>query len=167
MLCQSAPLSTETKNSDSYSTRPTAGLHRRVAPRVADGLTDQATSGLSSAIEAPARHQEPPCATFHFLVPSLATAAAEAQPLRHCCRASSAALAPARRCKNASASPSIAPPCLPLRPPPLSRAIRAVGEGHWPFFRRRLHGRVSLERSSPWSPTTETSSSSYLGLTAP
>ena len=54
---------------DATVARPAAGLHRRVAPRVADGLIGQATSGLSSAIEAPARHREPPCATFSFAPP--------------------------------------------------------------------------------------------------
>ena len=49
---------------DATVARPAAGLHRRVAPRVTDGLTGQATSGLSSAIEAPARHREPPVPHF-------------------------------------------------------------------------------------------------------
>ena len=78
--------------------------------------------------------------------------------------AAAAAVPPLPLPAGAHRVPPPSSPCSPLRPPPLSRAIRAVGEGLWPFFRSRLRGHVSPERSSPWSPTTKTSSSSYLGL---
>ena len=132
-----------------------------MAPRVADGLTGQATSGLSSAIEAPARHREPPLCHISFLrflrSPQQSQRAVVVVT-------GSAALAPAHRCTIATTVPTKAPPCPPIPRRPPSRAIHAVGEGHWPFFRRRLCGRVSPERSSPRPPTTETSLSSSLCL---
>ena len=44
-----------------------------------------------------------------------------------------------------TSSSTTAPPCPPLPRRPSSRTIRALGEGHWPFFRRRRHGRTSPE----------------------
>ena len=70
--------------------------------------------------------------------------------------AAAAAVPPLPLPVGAHRVPPPSSPCSPLRPPPLSRAIRAVGEGLWPFFRRRRHGRTSPELALMRSTTTGT-----------